>query len=173
MSYETFMNTKIHGKFTAIDAKKIADTMKKHRKLLVELDLRTLEKDAARETCEKIVEVFEHRKNLLQRLLVQVGSPEMYEGIDSVYHFPYYQYFVHKAEALDLLPVIRFCKEKGIVSLAVKDAYLTPEIIDLARKNALCLLVYTVDERESARRFLADGVDTICSNFLTLEDLQS
>lgn len=171
MSYETFMSTKIHGKFTAIDSKKIADTMKKHKKLLVELDLRTINKDTARKTCEKLIEAFDQRDDLLCRLLIQVGSPEMYEGIDSVYHFPYYQYFLHKDEALDPLPVIEFCCQKGIISLAVKDTYFTPEIQELCRKNGLCILVYTVDDPMEAKKFLDAGADTICSNFLTPQDL--
>lgn len=173
MSYERFMSTKIHGKFTSIDAKKIADTMKEHRHLLVEFDLRTLDRETARKTGEKIIEVFDRREDLLHRLLIQIGSPEMYAGIDSVYHFPYYQYFLHKDEALEPLPVIDFCCEKGIISLAVKDTYLTPEIQQLCRKNGICLLVYTVDDASKARELLNSGVDTICSNFLTPQDLIS
>lgn len=172
MSYETFMNTKIHGKFTTIDAGKIAAAMKEHPALLVELDLRTLEEEDARKTAGKIVEAFEHRKDLINRLLIQIGSPEMYEGINSVYPFPNYQYFVHKDEAAQPEPVIDFCVEKGILSVALRNDYFSLEIRKLCRKNGICILVYTVDDAQQARDFLASGADAICSNFLTPEDLE-
>ncbi|MGN1140112.1 MAG: glycerophosphodiester phosphodiesterase family protein [Oliverpabstia sp.] len=171
MSYDTFMNTKIQGKFTTIDARKIVNTMKKNPKLLVELDLRTLDRKTAKKTCEKIIDVFEHRSDLLHRLLIQVGSPEMYAGIDNVYHFPYYQYFIHKEEAVDPQPVIDFCVKKGIISVAIKDTYFSPELQSLCRRNGICMLVYTIDDPLTAKAFLSAGVDTICSNFLTLEEL--
>ena len=171
MSYDTFMNTKIQGKFTTIDARKIVDTMKKYPKILVELDLRTLNRKTAKRTCEKIVEVFEHRDDLLHRLLIQVGSPDMYAGIDNVYHFPYYQYFIHKDEAANPQPVIDFCVKKGIISAAIKDTYFSPELQSLCHRNGICVLVYTVDDPQAAKNFLASGADTICSNFLTPEEL--
>jgi glycerophosphoryl diester phosphodiesterase len=173
MSYQTFMQTRIQGKYTTIDAKKIADTMMEYPRLLLELDLRTLDREEASKTAKKIVEVFgiSGNSHIADRMLIQVGSPQMYDGIDSIYHFPYYQYFVHRDEALDIEPVIRFCREKKIVSLAVKDTYLTPEIRKLAKVQGLCLLVYTVDDAQTAKQLLADGVDTVCSNFLKDSDL--
>lgn len=172
MTYETFMNTKIHEKYTTIDAKKIVHTLIGHPQLLMEWDLRTLDKDAAAQTCRSIIENFAQHEHLFSRVLIQIGSPEMYEGIDSVYHFPCYQYFVHKEEASDILPVIDFCKEKGILSLALRDDYYTSDIQDLCRKNGLCILVYTVDDAAAAKEFLENGVDTVCSNFLSDEDLK-
>lgn len=171
MSLETFLNTKIHGRFTTVNASKIAEAMEQYPDLLVEADLRTLDRETASRTAKKLVETFVTPKDLSERLLVQVGSPEMYEGIDSVFHFPNYQYFVHKTELKDIGSVIRFCREKGILSLALRDDYLTAEILKASKENGLCVLVYTVDDVSRAKELLKLGVDTVCSNFLQIFDL--
>jgi hypothetical protein len=89
------MNTKIQGKYTTIDATTIVEIMRNNKDLLFELDLRTLDREAATKTANAIKEVFGTDTSITDRLLVQVGSPEMYEAIDDVYHFKYYQYIIN------------------------------------------------------------------------------
>lgn len=171
MTYEQFMNTKIQGKYTTIDATKIVEMMKKNQDIYVEIDLRTLDKATATKTAQAIVEVFHYDRVLLDRLLVQVGSSEMYEAIDRVYHFKYYQYFVHKAEVKNIDKIISFCESKGIVSVAIKDKYLNAMLISKFKDHGLFILVHTVDTVEEAVMWLTSGVDIICTNFITYEDI--
>jgi hypothetical protein len=117
---------------------------------------------------EKILEVFEHNDTVLAHCLVQVNSMEMYRAIDSVYHFPYYQYNVKNAiERLD--EFIAFCQENDICAMALKSAFATPEVIAKIRDAGLALLVFTVDNKEKAKKLLGLGANTICTNFINIE----
>ena len=171
MTYEQFMKTRIQGKYTTIDASVIAETMKRCEHLLFEFDLQTLDKETAKETAEKIVEVFGTDRVITDRILLQVGSPQMYEGIHEVYPFRYYQYYVHKTEIPGIRKVLAFCREKGIVSVAIKEKFLTPRLLRKLKEQQLCVLIHPVDDKKRAKRWLELGVDTVCTNFLTAKDI--
>lgn len=173
MTYDKFMDTKIQGKYTTIDVSTIVSTMKEYKNLLVELDLRTLDKKAATQTAKAIKKAFGTDKSITDRLLVQVGSPEMHQAIDDIYHFKYYQYFIHKAEAKDsnINSVIRYCKDNGIVSVAIKDTYITKKNLTKLKANGLYILSYTIDDLDIANELLDNGVSTICTNFITPSDM--
>lgn len=172
MTYEQFMKTKIQGRYTTIDAAKIAEIMRENKNLLFELDLRTLDKETATNTAKAIVKEFGTDKSITDRLLIQVGSEEMYEVINEVYNFKYYQYFVHKAELKDIDKVIKVCKSKGIVSVAIKEDYLTEKLLTKFKEYGLCVLIHTVDDVETAKKWLDKGVDTVCTNFITPNDVK-
>jgi hypothetical protein len=137
-----------------------------------ELDLHTLPKAQAVRMTEKILEVFEHNEDVLNRCLVQVNSKEMYAGIDSVWHFPYYQYNIKNAiEKLD--DYIDFSVNHGICAMAMKRIFATEENIKKVRGAGLALLVFTVDNWEEAAKYLEWGANTICTNSLQLGEKES
>lgn len=171
MTYDQFMRTKIQGKYTTVDASTIVKTMKENKNLLMELDLRTLDKETATKTAKAIIKAFGTDRSITDRLLVQVGSEDMYKAINDVYNFKYYQYFVHKAELKNIDKVIKTCKDNGIVSVAIQESYLTDELLKKFKENGLCVLIHTVDDKEVAQKWIDKGVDTICTNFLTPSDI--
>ncbi|MDZ5473355.1 glycerophosphodiester phosphodiesterase family protein [Bacillus sp. 31A1R] len=171
MTYEQFMNTKIQGKYTTIDATKMVEYLKEYPDLYFEFDLRTLDRNTSIKTAKAIVEVFRDNMNLLDRVLIQIGNPDMYEGFNSVHSFKYYQYFIHKSELKNIDEVILFCKTKGIVSVAARPEYLTDTLIKKLKFNHLSIIVHTIDDVQEARRWLEKGIDIVCTNFITYEDL--
>lgn len=172
MTREQFLNTKIQGKYTTIDVTTIINAMKDNNDLLFELDLRTLDGDTATKTAKAIVKAFGKDKSLTDRLLVQVGSEEMHKAINKVYNFKYYQYFIHKAELKDIDTVIKYCKDNDIVSVAIKYDYLTDALLQKFKENGISVLVHTVDDSKIAKEWVDKGVDMICTNFLSNEDIQ-
>jgi hypothetical protein len=151
-----------------MDAKKLYVYMLRYPDFYWELDLHTLPRKKAVHMAEKILEVFEHNETVLKHCLVQVNSMEMYRGIDSVYHFPYYQYNV-KNDIGRLDEFLAFCQENDICAMALKKVFATPEVIRKIRDAGLALLVFTVDNKAKAEELLELGANTICTNFIGIE----
>ena len=105
------------------------------------------------------------RENLLDRILIQVNTKRMFEGIDSVYHFPWVQFNVREdIEKLD--DFIAFCLDHDICALALKGQHAKQDKIDKINAAGLCTLVYTVDSRLRAERYHNRGANTVCTNFV-------
>lgn len=172
MTYKEFMNTKIQGQYTTIDANYIYKTMKENPNILFEFDLRTLtNEEEIRNTAIAIKEVFGTDKSITDRILVQVGNKQMYDIIEEVCDYRYYQYFVHKAELKTIDKLIKYCKSEDVVSVAIKEDYLTEKILQKFKENGLCVLIHTIDDSELAQKWLNKGVDTVCTNFITPGDI--
>lgn len=169
MTREKFHALQIHGMHTA-DAFFLYEKMKEYPDLYLEIDMKRLNAEKATRYATCLVEAFAHDEEALGRLLIQVNSEEMYEAIDAVYHFPYYQFNVvrKRYEAGQLKDILAYCREKGICSVALKGEYALPENIALVKDAGLSLLVYTIDSRKRAKEYFAMGVDTICTNYIDL-----
>lgn len=164
MTRELFLRQKVHG-LTTMDARRLYQYMVMFPDTYWELDLHTLPKDKAIRMAEKILEVFERNEEVLDRCLVQVNSKAMYAGIDSVYHFKYYQYNIKNAiEKLD--EYIQFSLQNNICAMAMKSAFATKENIEKVRSAGLALLIFTVDNYVEAQKYISWGANTICTNTL-------
>ena len=67
--------------------------------------------------------------------------------------------------------IASFCKEKGIPAATVYWEYWAEETEKIFEKNGISLYVYTVNDRDQARRYISQGAEGICTDFLTAEDL--
>ena len=81
VTYDAFMNSKILDKFTTIDANYIATYMRTHDDVYFELDLRDLDYQDSINIAKEIIQVFGY--DLLDRLLIQVYTKQMYYAINS------------------------------------------------------------------------------------------
>ena len=164
MSHEKFMQQKVHG-MPVTDAKRLCELMKQYEDTYLEIDLKTLEKDDAAHYAKLIYDLF-GSYGLLERILIQANTKEMYEGLMSVYHFPWIQFNV-RGQIGDLDDFIAFCKENDICAIAIKGMHTKPGNMKKIKKAGLRSLVYTIDSRTRAQRYLTLGASTICTNFLT------
>ena len=71
----------------------------------------------------------------------------------------------------ELEHIASFCKEKGIPAATVYWEYWSEETEKIFEKNGISLYVYTVNDRDQARRYISQGAEGICTDFLTAEDL--
>lgn len=168
MTYELFMSQKILG-MPVMDAKRMYQLLVEHTDIYLELDLHSLNYNTAKVVATKLIEIFED-KSVLERCLIQVNSIRMFKGIKSVYNFPIFQYVLIK-DIDDLDMYIDFCVENDINSLAIKKTFATPQNIRSIKDAGLGLLVFSVDNVNTARMLFGYGVDTVCTNFITPSDL--
>ena len=166
MTKELFLKQTVHDMPT-MDTELLYSYMKKYKNFYWELDLHGLKKDAAIEITKTLIKDFHNDEELFERFLVQVNSEEMFEGVDSVYHFKYYQYLLYKGTTPEKLDeAISFCRKHDIISIAlsVKDA--NEEYVKTIKDAGLFILAYSSDKPKTAEKLFKMGVDTICTNTL-------
>lgn len=169
MTRELFLQQEIHGMKT-MDAALLYEYLKDNPDLFLELDLHSLSYEKAVLVTKKVLELFHHDDELLKRCLVQSNSYDMWEGINSVYQFCYQQFIVlNEIERLD--EYIRFCTEHQICAMALKKKYADPQNMKKIKEAGLALLIFTVNDLQEARVYWESGADTVCTDFLTPEQV--
>ncbi|MBQ6359804.1 MAG: hypothetical protein IJJ25_01460 [Lachnospiraceae bacterium] len=164
MTHELFMKQKIHG-MPVMDAARLIALMEEFPDTYMEIDLHTLDQERAVYMTRLLAEQFCEKAGLADRLLIQVNTEEMYFAVDSVYHFPYYQFNVRE-EADKTDHFIAFCREHGICAMALKGKFADEERVRKIKDAGLELLVFTIDSPSRCREYLRRGASTICTNYV-------
>lgn len=172
MTYDRIMAMKVHG-HKIMDARKFYSFVKRHPKYYFEIDFHPVTGNEMKERIHSLLEDFEYDESALDRLLIQAYNKKMYEDIDSVYHFKHYQYLVGKhIQKLDEL--ITYSLDQGICVLAMRTNLAKPEFVRKIRNAGLYVMCYTVNsDLEVANTLLNNGVNTLCTDFITNASLKS
>ena len=108
----------------------------------------------------------------LDQIIPEIYNEVMFPGTAMLYSFPSYVYSLWQEYSVEELEhIASFCKEKGIPAATVYWEYWSEETEKIFEKNGISLYVYTVNDRDQARRYISQGAEGICTDFLTAEDL--
>ena len=89
LSYDEFMKSKYYDNYSTMDLDMIIDYLKKYEDLYIMLDVtKDLDEEDTKKIYELIIKGFEENKKLLDRVVIEGGSIEMFEAINSIFDFP-------------------------------------------------------------------------------------
>lgn len=171
MTYKRIMGMKVHGN-PIIDAREFYEYLKKYPQYTFEIDLHNYSGEAVRKRIAAMLKDFRRDQEVLDRLLIQAYSKDMYEDIDQVYHFKYYQYLVGKnIHKLD--EIISYSLDHGICALALRANLAKPGLVRKIRNAGIYVLCYTVNkDLQVAKKLLDSGVSTLCTDFITEKQIK-
>lgn len=166
MTYERIMGMQVHGN-PIMDAKEFYKLMKEHPSLCFEIDFHSFKGEAIQKRIHAMLEDFEHDEEVLDRLLIQAYSESMYEDMNAVHPFRYYQYIVgNKMDRLD--DIITYALDHHICVLGLRANLAKPKLVQKIRNAGLYVMCYTVEKDvEIAQKLLDSGVNTLCTDFIT------
>ena len=167
MTYERVMNMPIHGN-PIMDARQFYERVKDEPDYRFEVDFHFVQ-EHRKEMVQELVKDFENDGQVLDRLLMQVYTQQMYQIIDGVYRFKNYSYLAGKY-VYRLDEFLTFCLDKGICAIALRANLAKREYIDKIHNAGLYVMTYTVQrDADYAKHLLDSGIDTICTDFVTEE----
>lgn len=167
MTYERVMNMPIHGN-PIMDARQFYERVKDEPDYRFEVDFHFVQ-EHRKEMVQELVKDFENDGQVLDRLLMQVYTQQMYQIIDGVYHFKNYSYLAGKY-VYRLDEFLTFCLDKGICAIALRANLAKREYIDKIHNAGLYVMTYTIQrDADYAKHLLDSGIDTICTDFITEE----
>ena len=175
LSYDEFMNSKYYNKYSTMDLKTIIDYLKKYEDLYVMLDVtKNLDDEDTTKIYELIVNGFKENKELFKRVVIEGGSIEMFEAINSIYDFPNKHYYltgkVINEESID--EILEYIKNDGhFVGVSSHKKNVRVDIIRKVHELGIPYITYPITEPDEALKYFNFGVDIVCSSELTKEDL--
>lgn len=177
LTEKEFRQSKIYGKYTPMTLEDFFLLLKDYPDAYVLIDSKQYSLRNYQRTLEDYSDYVEIARNAgagetLDRIIPEIYNEAMFSGTVMLYSFPSYVYSLWQEYSVEELEYIAsFCKEKGIPAATVYWEYWSEETEKIFEKNGISLYVYTVNDRDQARRYISQGAEGICTDFLTAEDL--
>lgn len=174
---ETFLSTPIRGKYTPLSFKDLLLLMEEHPDICIVTDTKYFEEADVVPQFEAMVAEAEELglTHLFDRVYIQLYNDNMYDVVESVYHFPHYIYTLYVTGFLQtewaFTYFAEFCHKRGIEGITMWYYWWDEAYAPIAEKNGVKVFVHTVNDAEAARGYLAEGVSGIYTDSLTEAEL--
>lgn len=177
LTERAFTSNKIYGKYTPMTLEDFFLFLKDYPDAFVMIDSKQYSVRNYQMTLEDYCEYVEIAQaagagEVLDQIIPEIYSKTMFPGTAMIYSFPSYIYSLWQEYSTeDLEEIASFCREKKIPAATIYWKYWSDEAEEIFEKQGIHLYVYTVNDRNQARKYIAAGAEGICTDFLTTEDL--
>ena len=176
---EEFLNAPILGKYTPLSFKDLLLLLEEYPDVCIVTDSKFMEAEFVRLQFDAMVRDASELglSYLLDRFVVQIYSPLMFQVVDSVHHFEGYIYTLY-LEGFDgtedtFRRKAAFCAENNILGITMDEALWNSAYGGIAAEYGLAVYTHTVNDLERAGELLADGVSGIYTDRLAPGDLET
>ena len=177
LTERAFTSNKIYGKYTPMTLEDFFLLLKDYPDAFVMIESKQYSVRNYQMTLEDYCEYVEIAQaagagEVLNQIIPEIYNKAMFPGTAMIYSFPSYIYSLWQEYSTeDLEGIASFCREKKIPAATIYWKYWSYEAEEIFEKQGIHLYVYTVNDRNQARKYIAAGAEGICTDFLTTEDL--
>lgn len=172
-TYAEFMKSKIFDEYTPMDIEALLRLMHKYPKVRIITDSKYTKTSTIKKQFKTIVSTAKKlgMSDVLDRFVVEIYDKDMFKTVDQIYHFKEYMFTLYKAfkkapTKTQLVNVAKFCKKKGISTIAMYAKWWKPKYAKYVEPYGLDLALYTVNSASDARDYFDDGVTALFTDFL-------
>ncbi len=170
MDYNTYMSSKIQGKFTPLSFKDLTDFMNEHEDIYVMIDIGNKSYEETKEIYTKIVEDCNNDSKILNRLIVCGHTTEMIKAIKECYEFKLINlYWAEEDKREGKIKTeekfIKYCKDYGITSLSTSTDIFTEKLGRLMKKSNIIVYVFTENDENKSKDILKNA-DLVGTDFI-------
>ena len=160
IDFNTFMASKIENKFTPLSLADLIEVMRKDKDFFFLLDLKC-------DPCIAVQWIKDNASDVIDRFIIQVGSPEIYGKIIKIHKFKYFHYNFSLDGNLNFN--LRFVVKNKLqtCSIACKNLK-NSKTLEYLNKYNVKAFVYTVNTQEQKHMFKRRGAWGIMSDDLAV-----
>ena len=177
LSLEEFLNKPIYGKYTPRTFEDLLKLLEKYPDAFVMLDSKQYSVRNYQRTLEDYAQYREIAINAgvehtLGQIIPQVYNAAMYPGTALLYRFPAYIYSLWQDYSTEeLTSIADFCKTNQIKAVTIYWDYWSEEVQKIFDERDILVYIYTINDKDKARAYLAKGAAGICSDVLISDSL--
>ena len=153
LSSEEFLNTPIYGKYTPMtfeDLLKLLDEYPQYREISIKAGI----------------------EHTLKQISPEIYNSAMYPGTALLYKFPAYIYSLWQEYTTEELnDIAEFCQTNKIMAVTIYRDYWSEEVQKIFDERDILVYIYTINDKEEARRYLANGAQGVCTDVLITDNL--
>ena len=173
LNYDEFMNNGIYNKYSPINLEILIDYMIMYDDMYIVIDTK---EDAYSDKYLNIyVELVEYCKSidisLLDRVIVQIYSYDMFYDIEEIYDFDNYIFTIYKFTDFNIMNLCIFSIYNdidviGLPEWLIEDGTIKDNYIKLIKNKGLFVYVYTVNDGNIMNKYFNIGIDGIYTDFI-------
>lgn len=168
---DTFLSSKILGKYTPVDIKTIILFAMEHPDVYFITDIKSYKK----EMIDMLKAIEETSRELgftdfTKRFIIQVYNYDNYELVSGDFQFENYIFTLYRMVDVfkdnEFNQVIQFCVDNQIDVITIPKKYITKEIVQKAKENDIFIYVNTINSRKEMLKLRLMGVNGVYTDFI-------
>ena len=177
LSLDEFLSTPIYGKYTPMTFEDLLKLLDEYPDAFVMLDSKQYSVRNYQRTLEDYAQYREIAikagiEHTLGQIIPQVYNSAMYPGTALLYKFPAYIYSLWQDYSEEELEIIAdFCQTNQIKAVTIYWDYWSEEVQKIFDERDILVYIYTINDKEKARGYLAKGAKGICTDVLIADSL--
>ena len=177
LSAEEFLNTPIYGKYTPMSFEDLLKLLDEYPDAFVTIDSKQYSVRNYQRTLEDYAQYREIAINAglehtLGQIIPELYNSAMYSGTMLVYKFPAYLYSLWQEYSIEELnDIADFCQANQIQAVSLYCEYWSEDVQKIFDERDILVYIYTINDKEEARRYLANGAQGVCTDVLITDNL--
>jgi len=169
--YEVFRQTKINKKYTPLSFSDIVNLMKEYPDIYIITDTKSINPGEIRKQFQAIVKTTAGDPLLLDRIIPQYYTPEMYRIVNEIYPFKNGLYTLYMTNDTDD-QIIDFLNQNSIDVVTIPTYRISQSFLEKLLDEEKVVFVHTINDPHLARDLLDVGVYGLYTDFLVQGDLR-
>jgi glycerophosphoryl diester phosphodiesterase len=177
--YDTFMNTKIYGKYTPLDMKDLVALLYENKGIYLMTDFKwdnSFGSDNHEVTLimdELVSDIESYNDNsLYDRVIIQIYSEDNYSVIENYGCFSNYVYTLYNYAYPIYDEIAAFCLEKQIPVVTMEKSRATVEHVSTLDQWNIKVYSHTINDKDEAQRLIDDGVTGIYTDWIEPREME-
>ena len=177
LSSEEFLNTPIYGKYTPMTFEDLLKLLDEYPDAFVMIDSKQYSVRNYQRTLEDYAQYREISikagiEHTLKQIIPEIYNSAMYPGTALLYKFPAYIYSLWQEYTTEELnDIAEFCQTNKIMAVTIYRDYWSEEVQKIFDERDILVYIYTINDKEEARRYLANGAQGVCTDVLITDNL--
>ncbi|MFV0313893.1 MAG: phosphatidylinositol-specific phospholipase C/glycerophosphodiester phosphodiesterase family protein [Anaerotignum sp.] len=174
MDYATYKNSKIVYEQTPIAAVDLFGLMTEYPDVYIVTDTKETDKATVQKQFNDLVKIARamEQPELLDRLIVQIYNPDMYDWVHEIYPFQNWIYTLYLNSKPNYPEIANFCAQKGIGTVTIQVDRVTQEVVNTLHEAGILVYAHTVNRYKQFEDLLALGVDGIYTDRIKPYELE-
>ena len=172
-TYKQFMNSRIYDRYTPMDLEALLTLMAEYPDIRIVTDSKYTKTSTVKKQFKTIVSTARELgvSSVLDRLVVEIYTKDMFDVVDGVYHFKEYMMTLYKVfdkapSTSKLKSMASFCERKGIATIAMYADWWRSKYAGVIKAYGLDIALYTVNDAQDASEYFDEGVNALFTDFL-------
>ena len=111
-------------------------------------------------------------EEVLDQIIPEIYTQPMFAGTALLYNFPTYIYSLWQEYTTEELnDIAEFCQTNKIMAVTIYRDYWSEEVQKIFDERDILVYIYTINDKEEARRYLANGAQGVCTDVLITDNL--
>ncbi len=173
MPIDRYLTEKINFRYTPLTAAQLIQLMTEYNDVYLITDTKNTDMETIQKQFTALVnaaKAVEHPE-ILDRIVVQIYNPEMYETVKAIHPFTNWIYTLYQTQNPDYAQIGDYCAANGIDVVTINQEIVQANNISLLTQRGIKVYAHTVNRILDLQKMLNAGVYGIYTDYIKPQDL--